>query len=1316
MPILKKSKLSTKVIVGFGSLILIVFLITWFGYHGLNKVSEDFSQYRKIARNDVLAGKIQANLLDNQINFKNYIVTGDDSAEVEFEKKFKQMEDLINEAKNNIVNEERYKKINLILDYAQEYKIGFNQIADYQEKRNTLVLDTLTNRGNEIEVNLADLIRLLHEEKDEELLYSTSEIQRHFLLARLYVMKYLEDNKDDFADMVINEFSEIHKSIEEIDKELKNEKERELFNLIVKDMNTYDNHFHELITIVKSRNEITNKLNDIGTKITNTAEEIKESIIEDQNTFEPKVRKTNDRTLYLMGALSFIAIILSILVSIGIIRVVIIPVKTVTDTFKGISEGEADLKVRLKADSSDEIGEMASYFNKFMEKLQIIMNESKKQNWLMTGQSELNERIRGEQDIKTLATNIITYVCKYLNAQVGAFYFKMNDDTYKMISSYAYKKRKNLSDEVRVGEGLVGQCALENQTITISNVPENYITINSGLGESVPHNILVTPCSYHKEVKCIMELGSFNQFTDTQIEFIELISHIVAISINSAQSRTKMKELLDKSMKQTEELQLQQEELTQTNEELEQQTRALKESESRLQEQQEELRVINEELQEQTNSLKKQRDEINIKNEELEKAQKDIEAKAKDLELANKYKSEFLANMSHELRTPLNSILILSKLLSDKQENTTITNKDLEFAKTIYSSGSDLLNLINDILDLSKVEAGKMNINPEYMSLKELAYDVERSFKQIAIEKGLKFTIDISEELPDSIYTDPQRVKQIVNNLISNAFKFTEKGGVTISIGRPEEEEVEDNTEYKKAVKIAVIDTGIGIPNDKQKLIFEAFKQSDGTISRKYGGTGLGLSISREFAKLLKGKICLESDEGKGTTFALILPERLYEEQKENRIDFKEGLKHSLNQLVEEETAVTEINEIIPLNEEIKDKENKHRVDEKSLLIIEDDSHFSKILTELASEKGFKCLEAKNGETGFELALKYKPIAIILDIGLPGIDGWEVVKKLKNNSITKNIPVHVMSGYEDRNINEFKKGIVEYLRKPISLETINEVFENIERVNGKTFKNILIVEDNQNQRFSITQLMDKQGVKTTAVAYGKEAYNLLKKQNFDCLILDLGLRDMSGFDLLEILKKENLIEIPVIIYTGRELSREEETKLKKYVEAIIVKGPKSMERLMSEVSLFLHSVSSEVSEKKNRKEKMNYEKEDGLKDKKILIIDDDMRNVFALTSMLEERGMKIIVGKNGKEGIKILNENTDINLILMDIMMPEMDGYTAMREIRKMEEYRRIPIIALTAKAMKEDRNKCIEAGANDYLTKPVDTDKLISLLRMWLY
>lgn len=1036
-----------------------------------------------------------------------------------------------------------------------------------------------------------------------------------------------------------------------------------------------------------------------------------------------------------------IAAILAMLIAAMITRAVITPVVAVTNTFKEISQGDANLEVRLAADSNDELGDMARYFNTFVTKLKDIIQDNKKQSWIKTGQAELNEKLRGEQGVEQLATNAVTYVSKYVNAQIGAIYIKTGDNVFKLFGSYAYKRRGNLSNEIRMGEGLMGQSALEKRSILITDVPEDYIKISSGMGEAAPANILVAPCLHNHEVKCLVELGSFYPFTDMQLEFIEQISESIAVSIHSAEARVKMQELLCKTLEQSEELQVQQEELRQSNEELEEQTkalkaselrlqtqqeelkqyneeleeqtRALKESESRLQVQQEELRITNEELAERTKSLEIQKNDISIKNDHLKNAQVEIEEKAKALEIASKYKSEFLANMSHELRTPLNSILVLSQMLANKTDHEPLTNKQIEFAKTIYSSGEDLLKLINDILDLSKVEAGKMDVIPENVDVRELAQYVDRSFRPIAVQKGLNFIIHIDNSLPESIISDMQRVQQIINNLLSNAFKFTHDGGITMAIGYGDTADVSGlEGENEKKINISIADTGIGIPLEKQEVIFEAFKQSDGTTSRKYGGTGLGLSISRELAHLLGGRIYLKSEDGKGSTFTLELPCK-YE-------SFEESFAQSAAVKEQDRSKIRNHRELPAVSEtmgnEIKDDREKVSASEKLLLIIEDDKNFSSILLDLSHEKGFKCIVANNGTEGIRLAGNYKPDAILLDIGLPDITGWKVIEQLKENEETENIPVHIVSGGETRNRQEKPGDIIGYLQKPVTLEKLDEVFNRIEELISKPCKKLLLLDENREQVEKVTEVISKKGIQVQAVDSGAEALKLLNAEQFDCIILDLMLKDMTGLEFLTLLRNESMTNIPVIIHTEKSLTQEDEAELHKYVESIVIKGSKSLERLVAEASLFLHDVNSKIEEKKIKAIRSSQEKEASLNNKKILIVDDDMRNVFALSSILEEKGVRVIVGRNGREGIQKLDQNPDTDLILMDIMMPEMDGYTAMREIRKEEKSRRVPIIALTAKAMKDDRQKCIEAGANDYLVKPIEVDRLISLLRVWLY
>jgi signal transduction histidine kinase/DNA-binding response OmpR family regulator/CHASE3 domain sensor protein len=1045
------------------------------------------------------------------------------------------------------------------------------------------------------------------------------------------------------------------------------------------------------------------------------------SVLNEINTEEQSLLEIRKNDLEHMEALTLIVIllggsvsaVLAFFIALLVIRMVVKPVQTVTNTFKEISEGDVDLEVRLKINSNDELGAMSKYFNRFMEKLKELITENLNQSWLKVGQAELSEKLRKESDITSLSSNIITFVSKYVNAHVGALYIRSGDDIYKMAASYAYKNKKNLSDEVKIGEGIIGQSALEKHSYIVSNIPEDYISIATGIGESAPKSILISPCVRNGEAECIVELASLHEFTKEQLHFVELVSESIAISIGSVKAQQKMKELLSKTLQQSEELQSQQEELRQSNEELEQQTKALMESEEQLQYQQEELRVINEELEERTRSLEIQATDILAKNEELRQAQVEVENKAKALESANRYKSEFLANMSHELRTPLNSILVLSQMLTEAKDGYRLSDKQQQYAATIHSSGEDLLRLINDILDLSKVEAGKLDINIENMELRGIASYASRTFNAIAEKKGLTFNIEVDNDVPDFIESDSQRVLQIVNNLLSNAFKFTQSGTVSLLIKQVKDVEfLERFNGCDRLIGISIKDTGIGIPLNKQGVIFEAFKQSDGTTSRKYGGTGLGLSISKELSRLLGGEIKLESAEGEGSTFTLILPEKFKEDKP---FSVNQSITYEISTITNGYTEENSINEKNIIADIITLKDKAGLMGKSNLiLIIEDDENFSSLLVEIAKEKGYDCLIAEGGVQGLHLAVESKPDAILLDIGLPDISGWKVAERLKNMNETKNIPIHIISGREqDESGNKFR-GILGYLQKPVSIQSIDDTFKRIEATLLKQFKKLLIV--GHHTHSDMEEILRDKEIQVLKAESGAQAINLLRQENFDCMILEYNLEDMFGLDLLEILKDKNLNDLPIIIYTEKVLSRQEEENLQKYTESIIIKGSCSRERLASEASLFLHNIDSKREKKSLKAIRNDIEKEDSFKDKKVLIVDDDMRNVFALTSILEEKGLQVIVGRNGKEAISKLKEDNVIDIVLMDIMMPEMDGYMAMREIRKEERFSKLPIIAITAKAMKEDRLHCIEAGADDYLTKPIDIERLISLLRVWLY
>jgi CheY-like chemotaxis protein/methyl-accepting chemotaxis protein len=1032
----------------------------------------------------------------------------------------------------------------------------------------------------------------------------------------------------------------------------------------------------------------------------------------------------------------------------------------VVELAERISEGDYSVKVEKRSDED----RLSDALNRMTRSLREAVEENRKQNWLRTGQTELNNRMRGELDIPELSQNIITFITTYMDAQVGLLYFLGKADTLKLTASHALGKEKVPVKKFKFGEGLVGQAASENRIIELFDIPPEFIRIRAGMGDIVPRSAIIIPYTYENQVIGVIEIASINEITELHKEFITQSLENIGIAINSAESRRQLTELLEKTQEQAEKLQQQQEELRQSNEELEGQTKALIASETNLQSQQEELRVINEELEERTKALEKQKSDVQHKNLELMMARNEIEKKARDLEEVSKYKSEFLANMSHELRTPLNSILILSQLLSNNADKH-LTEKQVEFAKTIHSSGSDLLNLINEILDLSKIEAGMMEIRIERITLDEIVGGLQRVFKPVATNKGVDFIVDIKRnQLPEYIETDSQRSLQIIKNLLSNAFKFTSKGSITLSLSRPPEGTVltHNSLALDNTIAISVTDTGIGIPEDKQNVIFEAFRQEDGTTSRKYGGTGLGLSISRELAWLLGGEIQMKSKKGKGSIFSLFLPEKLEIPKNGSSVERRKlgrtnpdstvsTVESAANdsatplianeetppktrtltsrepdtvtqQLFTEATAVSDNTDELPdisspvYIQEIRDDRKLIKPGDKSLLIIEDDPTFSEVLLNLAQSKGFKCLIAEDGETGLHFADFYKPSAIVLDVGLPAMDGWQVLDRLKSNPDTRHIPVHFMSA-ADNTADAMKRGAIGFLSKPVSGDSLDSAFKKIEKVISKPLKRLLVVDSDEIERNNIIDIIGTSGVSMETVGGGEDALKLLEKGGFDCMVMNPKLNDMSGTELVKrINDNESIIQLPIIIYSEREIPAEEQEIFRRQGQRVIIKNVKTLEGLFAEATLFLHRVEAELPESKKKMLNRMLNKGSIMKDKKILIVDDDMRNVFALTSILEEKGMRTVVGKNGKEGIEKLKEDPEIDLVLMDIMMPILDGYEAMKIIRKDPKYQRLPIIALTAKAMKGDRNKCVAAGASDYLAKPVDAQKLLSLLRVWLY
>jgi signal transduction histidine kinase/DNA-binding response OmpR family regulator len=842
----------------------------------------------------------------------------------------------------------------------------------------------------------------------------------------------------------------------------------------------------------------------------------------------------------------------------------------------------------------------------------------------------------------------------------------------------------------------------------VQNVPDDYVQISSGLGQAKPLSIVVLPVLFESEVRAVLELASFNRFTEAQVTFLTQLTEGIGIVLNTITATMRTEELLKQSQTLATELQTRQEELTETNAQLEQQARTLQASEERLKQQQEELQQTNEELEEKAELLARQNVEVEQKNRQIEQARLALEDKAEQLSLTSKYKSEFLANMSHELRTPLNSLLILSKLLAGNAEGN-LSEKQVEFARTIHSSGTDLLDLINEILDLAKIESGTMAVDVKPVPFDELTDFVIRSFKEMASAKGLNFDVVVHPDSPGRIHTDSRRLQQVLKNLLSNAIKFTDAGGVTFSIEpatkgwRPDAVTL---VEAAQVIAFRVKDTGIGIPLDKHRVIFEAFQQADGTTSRKFGGTGLGLSISREIARLLGGDIALRSGPGVGSEFTLYLPVSLAPGRPlEDRTPDRSYLP--ARRTVVDESLVGE--------SDVEDDRDSLAVADRVVLIIENDLAFMRILMDRAHAKAFKCLAAVRGDVGLALARRFRPDAITLDLDLPGLDGWSVLDRLKHDPETRHIPVHIISMLDEAQ-RGMRLGAMAYLSKPVEREALDEAFASIRGFIDRKVRNLLVVEDNAQERRAIVELIGNGDVRTTAVATAAEALSKLANDTFDCVVLDLGLGDMSGFELLERMKGDSsLSHVPVIVYTGQELSKKDETELRRFAETIILKDVKSPDRLLDETSLFLHRVEASLPPEKRRMLEQLHQIDPTLAAKKALIVDDDIRNIFALTSVLERQQMEVVYAENGADGLQILERVPGVDIVLMDVMMPGMDGYEAMRRIREKREFKELPIIALTAKAMKGDREKCIQAGASDYVTKPVDTDQLLSLLRVWL-
>ncbi len=968
-------------------------------------------------------------------------------------------------------------------------------------------------------------------------------------------------------------------------------------------------------------------------------------------------------------------------------------VRAISEVASAVTKG--DLTQMIRVDAKGEVEELKDTINQMIANLKQTTLRNQEQDWLKSNLAKFTQMLQGQKDLNTVTRRILSELAQVVNAQKGMFYIleqdeNMQNERLKLFAAYAFGSEVIAKKEFALGEGLVGQVAITKERILLTNVPRNYTKIKSGLGEASPLNLIVLPVLFESQIKAVIELASFDPFSETHLDFLSQLTESIGIVLNTIEANSRTEDLLEQSTSLADE-----------------------------------LRRTNEELQDKAHLLVKQKEEVEAKNKEVEDARKSLEEKAEQLQLTSKYKSEFLANMSHELRTPLNSLLILAQQLFENQEGN-LTEKQVRYAKTIHSCGDDLIQLINDILDLSKIESGYISTDFINVRFHEITAFVETTFKHISESKNLRFSIEIDEQLPNTLETDIQRLNQILKNLLSNAFKFTEKGEVRLRIYQAENNWKQGYPSLDRANKVVAFeirDTGIGISKDKQNIIFEAFQQAEGSTSRKYGGTGLGLSISRGLADLLGGNIELESQPGTGSKFTLYLPLEynptlLKTETKDNFT--KLVAVHDSQSLQNLAPAKSEVKDMHLFNEiinETGDDRNNIIPYEKVLLVVEDDNRFAKIMIEKGHEMSLKVVVAKGFGDVFDLTNKFKPIAITLDVKLPDASGWKILDLFKNDANFRHIPVHLISGEENRLLS-MQRGARTFHLKPLKNEALKVLFDDIVSFNERKQKKVLIIEDNELDSSQIAKILENGDLIDIEIATsGKSGLELIRKQQYDCIIVDYMLPDIPGMEFVtEINTIKKLQVTPVIIYSAKDFNIKEKTQLKQYANRILLKEINSLERLLEETVLHLHIDQRELLPEKQKIINNLRTREDVLSEKTVLVVDDDVRNLFALTTAFERYNLITITAESGQEAIKILGENSNIDFVLMDIMMPEMDGYETTQKIRREHKNAHLPIIAVTAKAMKGDREKCIDAGASDYITKPVKIDQLLSLMRVWMY
>jgi signal transduction histidine kinase/DNA-binding response OmpR family regulator/HAMP domain-containing protein len=993
-------------------------------------------------------------------------------------------------------------------------------------------------------------------------------------------------------------------------------------------------------------------------------------------------------------------------------------VRAIAEVATAVTKG--DLTRSIMVDAMGEVAALKDNINEMIRNLKDTTLKNNEQDWLKTNLAKFSRMLQGHSDLVAVSKLVLSELAPLVNAQQGVLYTQSrrgNEPRLELLASYASRPARHLAKSLRIGEGLVGQCAFEKKRILLEDVPHDFVRIGSVLGSVAPLNVIILPVLFEGEVKAVLELASIKRFNQTHLSFLDQLAESIGIVFNTIEANMRTADLLQQSQTLTGELQSQQEELKQTNDRLEQQAENLQNSESLLKKQQEDLQHANDELQEKAEQLSDQMRQVELKNREVELAKAALEEKAEQLALSSRYKSEFLANMSHELRTPLNSLLILAKLLADNAGNH-LTPKQIDYAQTIYAAGADLLSLINDILDLAKIESGTVTLDIAPLHLAELRDYVERTFRQGALDKGIAFGIEIESSLPAVIHTDEKRLQQILKNLLSNAFKFTEKGTIALRIFQPSSGWTRGSLTLDpgdRVVAFSVNDTGIGIPENKQKVIFEAFQQADGTTSRQYGGTGLGLSISRELTRLLGGEIKVESIPGRGSTFVLYLRIPGQTADAEAGQNARAGdAARGTSALSRARPALAGAEQGPRRRADLKDDRDGIHPGDRVLLIVEDDVKFAHTLLDVAHDNGFKGVIAVDGSAALILARDLQPDAITLDLRLPEVDGWVVLDLLKHGVETRHIPVSVIS-VDEQMRDCLHMGAIDIVQKPATREVLHEALVKTRSLVERDVKTLLVADGDDARRSELIEALGGEGVQLVNADTGKQALAELRAQRFDCVVLGPRLKDMSAIALLKaVAESGSVAEMPFVLCETESLGGVEQDKLRKLAEIIVLKKASTREQVLDETTLFLHQALSALPPDKRRIVEAR-RSDPRLADRKVLIVDDDVRNLFALTGALEQYGLIVSNAENGKEAIEVLKNVPGIDMVLMDIMMPELDGYDTIRVIRGQDQFRNLPIIAVTAKAMKEDREKCIEAGASDYIAKPVNVEQLMSLMRVWL-